>query len=60
MRVHVMSAFCVELMTVSISYHAKNQIDSFIHSEIGVPCPFLTTTTQKLLKNVILNFPEFA
>ena len=34
--------------------HAKNKlhsfIHSFIHSEIRVPCPFLTTTTQKLLK----------
>ena len=27
--------------------------------EIRVPCPFLTTATQKLLKYIILNFPEF-
>ena len=27
----------------------KNQLDSSIHSEIRVPCPFLTTTIQELI-----------
>ena len=33
----------------------------FSHSlKFRVPCPFLTTATQKLLKYIILNFLEFA
>ena len=33
--------------------HAKNQRDSSIYSEIRVSCPFLTTNTQKLLKQFL-------
>ena len=34
-------------------YHAKNQLDSSIHSETRVGCPCLTRATQKLVKKFL-------
>ena len=53
----------IKVIFSSLKYmqHAKRQPGSFMHLEIRVPCTFLTTTTQKLLKKFLafLNLHQY-